>query len=318
MNRHQLELVTAYLDGEATPEERAAVESDPQLAAEVERMRAVRSALQETGDPAAHARERAIAAALAVFDEEHGIAAVAPPAERDAPLTEIMPLARRRQLRWQQRLGAAAAAALVVVGGAIVASRVSTDGDGGTADEQRTPSAASGGGEAISAPQEPTASPATTIGPEVMMATGVGPGSTAEAVIESSDVMAEADVASDDAGEVELEMESGVAESHADDVAGAAGPTSVPSVAAAPAPPAGLPVIATEADLRELIDGMKEPPVEIDDAASSCVRGLLKTEAHFEDIDGTRRWAVVVTIRPGLIGLLVLDECEVVLETHSR
>ncbi|MBV9953592.1 MAG: zf-HC2 domain-containing protein [Acidimicrobiia bacterium] len=62
-----LELASAYLDGEATPDERARVEADPQLLARVDELRAVAGAVGTgftplTEEQAASQRRRAIAA----------------------------------------------------------------------------------------------------------------------------------------------------------------------------------------------------------------------------------------------------------------
>jgi len=63
-------LASAYLDGEAAPGERALVESSPELLAEVEQLRVVRSIVSESVEPAAlSAREAHLAAALDVFDQ---------------------------------------------------------------------------------------------------------------------------------------------------------------------------------------------------------------------------------------------------------
>ena len=64
-------LRSAYLDGEATPDERARVEADPALLGEVERLRAARVALLDASwfeRPSDDAREAAIAAALGAWD----------------------------------------------------------------------------------------------------------------------------------------------------------------------------------------------------------------------------------------------------------
>src|SRR5262245_44570281 len=110
MNTDDLELVTAYLDGEATADERARVEADADLLAEVDRQRVVRAALHDVEPPSDATRESAIAAALAVFDDEIAPLAAAPPPpapDVTAP-TNIVPFAQRRRIRWMQSLGAAA------------------------------------------------------------------------------------------------------------------------------------------------------------------------------------------------------------------
>lgn len=67
------ELASAHLDGRTTPDEAARVTSDPALAARVARFESARAALRATANEPGDARDRdaAIAAALAVFDEQH-------------------------------------------------------------------------------------------------------------------------------------------------------------------------------------------------------------------------------------------------------
>jgi hypothetical protein len=99
------ELVSAYLDGEATADEVARVEADPALRARAEAMRAVARAVSEPPgvDPAR--RDEVIAAAMA---------AAGPVAEADG----ADELARRRAAKRQQRAltwVAAAAAVLMLI-----------------------------------------------------------------------------------------------------------------------------------------------------------------------------------------------------------
>ena len=71
MNDDLTLLASAYLDGEATPDERARVEADPALLDEVERLRDARATLLDARwfeRPGDDAREAAIAAALAAWD----------------------------------------------------------------------------------------------------------------------------------------------------------------------------------------------------------------------------------------------------------
>jgi hypothetical protein len=133
-----LELVSAYLDGEATPAERARVEADPALLARVEELRTVAGALGTgftplTDEEAASQRRRAIAA---------GLAPPAPPmrARRRAPLPS--PLA-----------AAAVIVVIALVGLWLVASA------GGGSHTDKADSAASG-----ARPEATTTSAATTSG----------------------------------------------------------------------------------------------------------------------------------------------------------
>lgn len=164
------EVVSAVLDGEATPEEVARVEADPVLRA---RLAAFRSAAAAVGapvtpaDPAA--RDAAVAAALAAADEL---------ADREASGGAVDELAARRTSRPPGRTGtwlAAAAVLAVLVGlGALLVGR---SGDepfetagravGGDAAEEQTaadqaPDVASEGAEGDAAPG---AGPPTTAAP---------------------------------------------------------------------------------------------------------------------------------------------------------
>jgi hypothetical protein len=109
------ELLNAYVDDEASPEERARVESSPELLARVEALRAVAGELATPVivDPAR--RERAIATALAAFGavDEGADVDLAPASPPPAPLS--LDAARsRRAARWLAPLMAGAVAATAV------------------------------------------------------------------------------------------------------------------------------------------------------------------------------------------------------------
>jgi hypothetical protein len=115
MNDDLTLLASAYLDGEATPDERARVEADPLLLGEVERLRAARATLLDARwfeRPSDEAREAAIAAALGAWDvAASGLSdtrAESPPAGRRSNVRAFE--RRRTYTRWLS-----AAAALVVV-----------------------------------------------------------------------------------------------------------------------------------------------------------------------------------------------------------
>lgn len=113
---HEDELVSAYLDGEATPAETAEVEASAALLARVEELRAVRDALAEPVVPlSAEQRDDLIGAALGAADAEDA-------ARREA---RVVPLHR------PQRLLLAMAAAVIVlaavVGTGLIASRGGDD-----------------------------------------------------------------------------------------------------------------------------------------------------------------------------------------------
>jgi hypothetical protein len=165
-NLDAVELASAYLDGEATADERARVEGDPALLAEVERLRRVRDAVATTASAPAAQRDAAINAALATFDGLQ-VDAPSPP--------NVVPMASRRKARWMQGLTAAAAAIVLVLGGIVIVNR---GGDDDSADEMRQAGATS---PAVIAPidtaeaeqdaaEEPLATP-----PNEMMAAEVAP-----------------------------------------------------------------------------------------------------------------------------------------------
>lgn len=138
MNDDLTLLASAYLDGEATPDERARVEADPSLLGEVERLRAARIALLDAAlfeGPSDDIREAAITAALAAWDVTasgpSGADAEAPPVARPSNVRTFE--RRRTYTRW---LGAAAAVAAVAALGVVVSQ------SGGGGDDAETSSVA--------------------------------------------------------------------------------------------------------------------------------------------------------------------------------
>src|SRR5690349_14625396 len=98
------DLVSAVLDGEATPEERARVEADPALSARLAEFADVRDAVAEpVPPPSAATRERAIAAATAAARPAAG-----------AP-GNVRPLRRKPRSADLPRFLAVAAAVLLVL-----------------------------------------------------------------------------------------------------------------------------------------------------------------------------------------------------------
>lgn len=127
-------LASAYLDGDVTPDERGRVEADPELVAEVERLRVVRAVLADAEPPALSMRERHLAAALDAWDrlpesERTGTVRDRTPAGLVTPPPPT-PLAARRQARQRTWMLAAAAGLVVVLGGGIVVSSLLGGGDG--------------------------------------------------------------------------------------------------------------------------------------------------------------------------------------------
>jgi hypothetical protein len=178
-DRHDdAELASAYLDGEVTAAERARVDADAGLLADVDRLRRARDAFADVPPAPAAGREAAIAAALAAFDAGDTAGPQAPP--------NVVPLGSRRRARRMQALTVAAAGLLVVAGGLVVATRGGGDGDGDSADVQREPAAVSALGEA------PTTTPAAAGTTALATSTTVAP-SAAAADAESAASAAEFD-----------------------------------------------------------------------------------------------------------------------------
>jgi hypothetical protein len=169
-NFDAIELASAYLDGEATADERARVEGDPALLAEVERLRRVRAAVVATRPVPPAQRDAAIAAALGAFDE----------LQVDAPTPpNVVPMAGRRRARWMQGLTAAAAVAVLVLGGFVVANR---GGDDDTAVNVRQADVTAPGGGAgpsvTTAAELETAEEPLAAAPTEMMAAEAAPTET--------------------------------------------------------------------------------------------------------------------------------------------
>jgi hypothetical protein len=143
MNDDLTLLASAYLDGDVTADERARVETDPDILAEVDRLRSVRALLSDVDPPSISVREAHLATALGVWDrlpdtERAGARRDVTPVGVDAAavagaasVTAPTPLSGRRRssrtssTRWLT--GAAAALVLVLAGG--VALQLSTADD---------------------------------------------------------------------------------------------------------------------------------------------------------------------------------------------
>jgi hypothetical protein len=130
MNDDPTLLASAYLDGDVTADERARAERDPDVVAEVERLRAVRALLGDLEAPAISLREAHLAAALDAWErlpeaERTGARRDQTPAGIDAAavagaasVTAPTPInARRRPTSTRWLTGAAAALVLVLAGG---------------------------------------------------------------------------------------------------------------------------------------------------------------------------------------------------------
>jgi hypothetical protein len=121
-----VELASAYLDGETDATERARVEAEPHLLALVAELRALQSTIADVAPVPDAVREAAIAAALA--DHDAAAARVADGLPTATPTPERAVRAPRRARQWRFLGGAAAAAVAALVGVAVV----SNGGGGGT------------------------------------------------------------------------------------------------------------------------------------------------------------------------------------------
>jgi hypothetical protein len=138
MNDDLFLLASAYLDGELSADERVRVESDPEVLALVDRLRAVASDIAAVDPPAAARRDATFLAALAAFDE---MSAADAPARTGAPDRSVVPMPARRPVaaRW---LSVAAAVLVVGVLGTVAIGALSgrtSDDTGGDVSDVASP-----------------------------------------------------------------------------------------------------------------------------------------------------------------------------------
>jgi hypothetical protein len=127
MNDEQRLLANAYLDGEVAADERARAETDPEVVAEVARLRAVSDALRVTDPPDTERREAAIQAALDAFELRPAATIATTP---ELPVAPPVSLDARRRARWLRPVAAAAAAVVLIAGGvALLGGRDEGDDD---------------------------------------------------------------------------------------------------------------------------------------------------------------------------------------------
>lgn len=129
------EIISAYLDGEATPAEVARVRSDPSLLAEAADLEAVREQLSVDGPPAGLVDDQVVAA-LAAYDRE---------AVTDGARPAVTELASRRPPLLQRLPLGAIAAAVVILALFGALTQIDTGDDDDTASEVAT--AADDGGD---------------------------------------------------------------------------------------------------------------------------------------------------------------------------
>jgi hypothetical protein len=284
------ELASAYLDGEATTDERARVENDPALLAEVERLRRVRDAVADVAAAPTAARESAITAALSAFDE---LPRETTPSEQDAP-ANVVPLDRRRQTRLIQGLTAVAAAALLVVGGIVIANRGGDDDELTTARDQQpadttAASASVAVGVTTTTVAATTSAPAPAAAPSTTAATGDSLGA-AENVERADEPMLAAPTE-------------------------AAAAEAAPEAAAATAA-GSLRVIRDATELGAVAQSLEREPPSVADAISDCEDESVQADAVFEDAGGVVTEIVVASTADGYAAVSLAD-CTIVLRAPT-
>ncbi len=176
------ELVSAYLDGDVTPAERAQVEGDPALLAQVERFRLVVAALREPVTPDPARKEQAIAAALGVLD---GSVVPFPAGGRTLPPPAARPGGRRPN-RWLTLAAAAAVAAVVAVAGVALTSGDDNDTASPTTETEPTGTTGTSGNSAF-----PPGSGVPTSPPALALVVGLGSFDDMDALIDAVDARPE-------------------------------------------------------------------------------------------------------------------------------
>lgn len=165
MNDELTQLASAYLDGHVTADERARVESTPELLAEVERLRSVAALVANVEAPLISLREQQLAAALEAWDR-------VPETERRGTNRDITPQAiergadaavlagaasitapsrgDRRRFTLNRRLLGAAAALVVVLGGGIALQTLTSSSDDQESSDSATAESSAGAPEEAS------------------------------------------------------------------------------------------------------------------------------------------------------------------------
>lgn len=295
MNDDLTLLASTYLDGEATPDERARVEADPSLLAEVERLRAARASLLDTRwfeRPSDDVRETAIEAALAAWD--------ASTSGSTGSTTGPLPTIRRATVRSFEprrsytRLLSAAAAVVAVAGLGVVIAQF---GDGG------------GGGDDQSAAIEPAADTQARSEAGAELTEQIAPDETASAVFSG-------EVAADDAGRADSDSSDST---EALPSAGAAQEAPAATQSAADSAPAPRANITTRDELGRFAADAK---AAVDDDGDRDALTAPCAGDSFDDID---EYVAMVTYRGRhvMIGIDADDEraiavdpdtCEIVAE----
>ncbi len=220
MNDEELDLLaSSYLDGEATPDEVALIERDPELLARIDELRVAQAAVRApVPQPSMRLKEDHLAAALAAFDATGAaddrpttLLAVETPAEPTEPdhTGPVVDLREHRERRAEQQAAAAGrmrwlsavAGVLVFAAGAVfLVSQVNGGGDdefaGAVADDGETDASA----EAQLAESAPAAADDTDADE-----TAADDGSDAAIASEAMPADAEGDFAAEDSAEIEEE-----------------------------------------------------------------------------------------------------------------
>ncbi len=161
------ELASSHLDGDNSPDARADVAATAQLQAMVAAFQSVRTQLADVPPAPIAAREAALAAALAVFDEQQVAPAACAADLEPAASAPVISLASRR--RWPSRvMGVAAAVAVLgVVGLGITQLGGKSDSSSSADSAAKTQMDAVGGGDVqveSAAESVPAMAPPSTIG----------------------------------------------------------------------------------------------------------------------------------------------------------
>ena len=342
MNDDQLELANAYLDGEVTPEERAVVESDAALLAEVNRLSELRVVLGAVDRPSDSARESAIAAALAAFDaatsseppaESTAAALASAPAPDGPPVTPPAPanvtsLDARRRVRLTRGLSAAAAALIVVAGAVVINQRGDDDStqpmsverdDVVTASQEATDAEAGGPDGTASAP---TDAPMMVEAPVTTTPPNTTPAAATTTALSQTDAASQAEAADADA---DADADGGAAETETEVAAetdsNAQAPAPPPNAAAPSAATAARPdvVIEDANDLIAVAEALTVTPPDVDAATADCADGLLRPDGRYDDASSAPPVpvAVVTTDDAGGLAALELDDCRIVLRAQG-
>jgi hypothetical protein len=159
----ELLAVSAVVDGSATPDQRAVVDASPALTEQLDQFQADRDQIRSVQVPTT-ARESAVAAALAAFDQLHPDTVVAAPVP--AHPSNVVSLDTRR--RWYRLVAGAAAALLLVAGGAAAlgafgdSSHNDSSATAATAAQKQSDDAGAAADQSTMAADAPTAAGAAT------------------------------------------------------------------------------------------------------------------------------------------------------------